>query len=197
MALRELVRAKTGEDRKPFSAGDGSSADRMRFGTALSQFRCNDWSEMIYPASDCFLRNYNSALREQILDVTKATKREPEIEPDRLVNELRREPISVWLPSRRRRDNAVADRGALAKTPPKANRKWKCCFPFRTAIGTPSSACLVDRKTSAAAQRDTTETPTTFSRRLHRHDRQPRGRGRDDFWEGIFRDGHSCAASGS
>src|SRR5208283_5095070 len=65
----------------------------MRFGTALAQFRCNDRPEMIHPASDCFVRNYNSALREQILDVTKA-KREPEIKPDRLVNDLRREPIS-------------------------------------------------------------------------------------------------------
>src|SRR5208282_3814510 len=59
--------------------------DRMWFGTALSQFRCNDRSEMIHPASDCFVRNYNYALHEQILDVTKA-KREPEIKPDRLVN---------------------------------------------------------------------------------------------------------------
>ena len=48
---------------------------------------------MIHPASDCFVRNCNSALREQILDVTKA-EREPEIEPDCLVNDLRREPIS-------------------------------------------------------------------------------------------------------
>ena len=93
--------------------------DRMRSGTALSQFRCNDRSEMIYPASDCFVRNYNSALREQILDVTKA-KREPEIEPDHLVNDLRREPISgvadfryaLRLPSRRRRDNALATHSA-------------------------------------------------------------------------------------
>src|SRR5208283_468289 len=80
---------------------------------ALAQFRCNDRPEMIYPASDCLVRNCNSALGEQILDVTIA-KREPEIEPDRLVNDLRREPISgvadfrhaLWLPSRRRRDNA-------------------------------------------------------------------------------------------
>src|SRR5208337_2699300 len=76
-------------------------------------FRCNDRSEMIYPASDCLVRNCNSALGEQILDVTIA-KGEPEIEPDRLVNDLRREPISgvadfrhaLRLPSRRRRDNA-------------------------------------------------------------------------------------------
>src|SRR5271166_845295 len=68
---------------------------------------------MIHPASDCLVRNCNSALGEQILDVTKA-KGEPEIEPDRLVNDLRREPISrvtdfrhaLRLPSRRRRDNA-------------------------------------------------------------------------------------------
>src|SRR5271157_5747181 len=89
--------------------------DRMRFGTALAQFRRYDRPEIIHPASDCFVRNCNSALREQIFDVTKA-EREPEIEPDRLVNDLRREPISgvadfrhaLWLPSRRRRDNAVA-----------------------------------------------------------------------------------------
>src|SRR6478672_4310644 len=87
--------------------------DCMRLGTALAQFRCNDRSEMIYPASDCLVRNCNSALGEQILDVTKA-EREPEIEPDRLVDDLRREPISgvadfrhaLRLPSRRRRDNA-------------------------------------------------------------------------------------------
>jgi hypothetical protein len=67
--------------------------DSMRLGTALAQFRCNDRSEMIPPASDYLVRNHNSALGEQILDVTKA-EREPEIEPDRLVNDLRREPIS-------------------------------------------------------------------------------------------------------
>ena len=48
---------------------------------------------MIHPASDCRVRNCNSGLREQILDVTKA-EREPEIEPHRLVNNLRWEPIA-------------------------------------------------------------------------------------------------------
>ena len=66
--------------------------DRMRCGTASAQFRCDDRTEMIYPPSNSFVRNCNSALGEQILDVTKA-EREPEIEPDRLVNDLRREPI--------------------------------------------------------------------------------------------------------
>jgi hypothetical protein len=69
---------------------------------------------MIHPASDCLVRNCNSALGEQILDVTKA-EREPEIEPDRLVDDLRWEPIAgvadfphaLRLPSRRRRDNAI------------------------------------------------------------------------------------------
>src|SRR5208283_1507461 len=97
--------------------------DRMQFGTALAQVRCNDRPEMIYPASDCLVRNCNSALGEQILDVTKA-KREPKIEPDRLVNDLRREPISgiadfrhaLRLPSRRRRDNAVMAFSARASS---------------------------------------------------------------------------------
>src|ERR1700722_21039486 len=96
--------------------------DRVRLGTALPQFRCNDRPEMIHPASDCFVRNCNSALREQVLDITKA-EGEPEIEPDRLVNDLRWEPISgiadfrhvLRLPSRRRLDNAGAShRGALS-----------------------------------------------------------------------------------
>src|SRR5208282_6693787 len=87
--------------------------DRVRLGTALPQFRCNDRSEMIHPASDCLVRNCNSALREQVLDVAKA-EGEPEIEPDRLANDLRWKSISgvadfrhaLRLPSRRRRDNA-------------------------------------------------------------------------------------------
>src|SRR5258707_6936648 len=98
--------------------------DRMRLGTALPQFRCNDRPEMIHPAPDCFVRNCNSALREQVLDVTKA-EGEPEIEPARLVNDLRWEPIcgiadfrhALRLPSRRRRDNAGA-RAAMDLTFP-------------------------------------------------------------------------------
>jgi hypothetical protein len=92
--------------------------DRVRLGMALPQFRCNDRPEMIHPASDCFVRNCNSALREQVLDVAKA-EGEPEIKPDRLVNDLRWEQISgiadfrhvLRLPSRRRRDNALAGHG--------------------------------------------------------------------------------------
>ena len=82
--------------------------DGVRLGTVSPQFRCNDRSEIIHPASNCLVRNCNPALREQILDVTKA-EREPEIEPDRLVNDLRREPKAPA--SCRRRDNAVVDAG--------------------------------------------------------------------------------------
>src|SRR5271166_3217441 len=129
--------------------------DRMRFGTALAQFRCNDRSEMIHPASDCFVRNYNSALREQILDVTKA-KGEPEIEPDRLVNDLRREPISgvadfrhaLWLPSRRRRDNAI-QRPEMADPLVVGRKSQDVSRRRRRALSRVSA--LVDRRADPAA----------------------------------------------
>ena len=60
---------------------------RMRFGTALTQFRCNARPEMIHPASDCLVRDCNSSLGEQILDVAKA-EREPVIKPNRLLMRL-------------------------------------------------------------------------------------------------------------
>ena len=49
--------------------------------------------EVVEPAAHGFLRDRDPALREQILDVTK-TECEPEIEPNRLMYDLRREPIS-------------------------------------------------------------------------------------------------------
>src|SRR5208337_2814807 len=67
--------------------------DRMRFGTALSQFRCNDRSEMIHPPPDGLVRDHNPALGEQVFDVAEA-EREPEVQPNRLVNDLRREPVA-------------------------------------------------------------------------------------------------------
>ena len=158
----------------------------MRFGTALSQFRCNDRSEMIHPASDCFVRNYNFALREQILDVTKA-KREPEIEPDRLVNDLRREPISgvadfrhaLRLPSRRRRDNAVcspqAHPSARSPAPERSKRrkrrvpacrhrpKSKTSGPFKADRRTPSR----DRRIAAASPATSRQSQAPRSSRIH------------------------------
>ena len=79
--------------------------DRMWLGPALSQVRCDDRPEMIHPASDCLVGDRNSTLSEQIFDVAKA-QREPKIEPNRLLNDLGREPVpsvadfrhSLWLP---------------------------------------------------------------------------------------------------
>jgi hypothetical protein len=60
---------------------------------------------MIHPASDRLIRDPNRAHREQIFDVAQ-TQREPEVEPNRLLNDLGREPIAGaadfphahWLP---------------------------------------------------------------------------------------------------
>jgi hypothetical protein len=60
---------------------------------------------MIHPASDCLVGDRNSALSEQVFDVAQA-QREPEIEPNRLLNDLGREAVAgladfrhlLWLP---------------------------------------------------------------------------------------------------
>jgi hypothetical protein len=49
--------------------------------------------EVVHPAAHGLVRDRDPALSEQIFDVTKA-ECEPEIEPDRLMYHLRREPIS-------------------------------------------------------------------------------------------------------
>src|SRR5260221_4576877 len=49
--------------------------------------------EVVHPAEHGLVRNGDPALREQILDVTKA-ECEPQIEPNRLMDDLRQEPIS-------------------------------------------------------------------------------------------------------
>src|SRR3984957_9325611 len=66
---------------------------RMRFRTALAQMRGDHRPEVVHPAAHGLVRDRDPALRKQILDVTKA-EREPEIEPNRLINDLWREPIS-------------------------------------------------------------------------------------------------------
>jgi len=56
--------------------------DRMRFGTALAQLRCNDRPEMIYPASNGLIGDRDPALSEQVFDVSKAQrKRNVELNP--------------------------------------------------------------------------------------------------------------------
>src|SRR5208282_5648592 len=63
---------------------------RMRPQAALSQVGRNHWSEMVRPAPNRLIRHRHSAFGQQIFDVTQA-EGEPEVEPYRLVNDLRRE----------------------------------------------------------------------------------------------------------
>src|SRR5450432_3375896 len=65
---------------------------RVRLRTTLAQVRCDHRPKVVHPAPDCLVRDGDAAFRRQIFDVAKA-QREPEIEPDRLVNDLGREPI--------------------------------------------------------------------------------------------------------
>src|SRR5271154_827298 len=106
--------SSTNEPTQAFPKLPASAMIRPAFGAGTSPDTGTTWGPAgSLLASDSFVRNCNSALGEQILDVTKV-ERETEIEPDRLVNDLRREPISgvtdfrhaLRLPSRRRRDNA-------------------------------------------------------------------------------------------
>src|SRR6202020_2097016 len=66
---------------------------RMGFRTALAQMRGDHRPEVVHPAAHGLVRDRDAALREQILNVTKA-QREPEIELNRLMYHLGREPIS-------------------------------------------------------------------------------------------------------
>src|SRR5262249_28195884 len=61
--------------------------------SALAQVRCNNGPEMVHPAPNGLIGDRNTAFCQQIFDVTKA-QREPEIEPDRLLDDLGREPVT-------------------------------------------------------------------------------------------------------
>ena len=66
---------------------------RMRFGTALAELRGDYRPQVVHPAAHGLVLDRDPLLREKILDVTKA-ECEPEIEPNRLMYDLGREPIS-------------------------------------------------------------------------------------------------------
>ncbi len=66
---------------------------RVRLRAAPSQVRSDDRPEMIHPAPDCLVGHRHPALREQIFDGAQA-QREPKIEPNRLANDLGREPVA-------------------------------------------------------------------------------------------------------
>jgi hypothetical protein len=103
---------------------------RMWFRAALAEMRGDHRPEMVHPASDGLVRDRDPTLRQQILDVAKA-QREPEIEPNRLMDDLRREPISsvpdfphtlgysanLHPTSSRRRDKAIQGVEIASSTP--------------------------------------------------------------------------------
>src|SRR5262245_24186631 len=65
---------------------------RVRLGAASTQFRCDHWPEMAHPAANGLIGEYDPAFRQQILSVAKAQS-EPEIEPDRLLDDFGGEPV--------------------------------------------------------------------------------------------------------
>ena len=92
---------------------------------------------------------------------TKA-KREPEVEPNRPVNDLRREPISgvadfrhaLWLPSCRRRDNAVrgAEGGSRKASSgrQRAHGRPSCVLYCSDVSEQSESACLASSASAGA-----------------------------------------------
>ena len=62
-------------------------------GPTSAQDRCDPRSEMVHPAPNGLVGNRDAAFRQQILDVAEA-EREPEIEPNSPLNDLRREPVT-------------------------------------------------------------------------------------------------------
>ena len=64
-----------------------------RLRTALSQTGGDRWPEVIDPASNALVGDRDPALGEQVFDVSKA-QRKPDVKPDCLLNDLRREPIT-------------------------------------------------------------------------------------------------------
>jgi hypothetical protein len=65
--------------------------DRVRLRAAFAQMRGDHRPEVAHPAAHGFIGDRDPALGEQIPDITK-TEGEPEIAPDRLINDLRRDP---------------------------------------------------------------------------------------------------------
>ena len=66
---------------------------RVRLRAALAEMRGDRRLEVVHPRAHALVRHSDPAPCEQILDVTKA-QCEPETEPNRLIYDLRHEPIS-------------------------------------------------------------------------------------------------------
>ena len=67
--------------------------DAVWFRAAFAQIGCDHGSEIIHPAANGLVRDHNPTFRQQVFHVSKA-KREPKIQPDRLLNDLRREAVA-------------------------------------------------------------------------------------------------------
>jgi hypothetical protein len=95
-----------------------------RLGDASAQVRSNCGSKIIHPAPNALTRNHNPALRQQVFYIAKA-QGESEVEPNRLLDDLLWEAISVIADfphslgypaagppaSSKRRDNARRTKG--------------------------------------------------------------------------------------
>src|SRR5512139_1253100 len=64
----------------------------MRPGPAFAQVRGDQRPEMVHPTPDGLVGKPNAAFRQQVFDVAQA-QGEPKVEPDRLMDDLRREAI--------------------------------------------------------------------------------------------------------
>jgi hypothetical protein len=66
----------------------------VRLRPAFAKVRRDHRFEMVDPAADRLVGDRDAALRQQIFDVAKA-QGEPEIEPDRMLDDLKREPVPI------------------------------------------------------------------------------------------------------
>ena len=66
----------------------------MGLGSAFAQVRCDHRPEMVHPAPDGIDRRPDPAFRQQIFDVAEA-QREPEIEPDHVLDDFGRKAIAA------------------------------------------------------------------------------------------------------
>src|SRR5712664_69210 len=67
---------------------------RVGFRSAFTQVRCDHRPEMVYPAPNGLVGDRNAALCQQVFDVAQA-QGEPEVEPDRLLNDLGWESVAA------------------------------------------------------------------------------------------------------
>src|SRR5882724_1224065 len=68
--------------------------DGMRLRPAFAKISRDLGSKMVHPAAHSFIGNHDSAFRQQILNVT-AAQGEPDIKPDRLLDNLGREAVAA------------------------------------------------------------------------------------------------------